>query len=178
MLASLCVPPTTAYAQAVAQKNVQGTFTVNGEETALHHAYSLMQPARDGDQAYTILLLTDKPVPVELLVERFDARFAVDDLVVMEQFAKLAYFELRDADRRPSLAPWLRESTRNAIAAIYDLALSLEPLRIEKSALTAFIKWPHEGINATTLTALLRHQSAVADALDGGTGAPQFGLSI
>ena len=74
MLASLCVAPTTAYARAVAQKNVQGTFTVNGEETALHHAYSLMQPARDGDQAYTILLLTDKPVPVELVVERFDAK--------------------------------------------------------------------------------------------------------
>lgn len=75
MLTSLCVAPETALAQPVSPKNAQGSFIVNGEKTALHHAYSLIQPAREGDQAYTILLLADKPLPDELLFERFDAKF-------------------------------------------------------------------------------------------------------
>ena len=72
MLVSLCVAPTGVHAQAAVQKNVNGGVVVDGKKTALHHAYALTQPARKGDQAYTIVLLTDKPLPAELLFERFE----------------------------------------------------------------------------------------------------------
>lgn len=111
----------------------------------------------------------------------FDDHFVVTDLaesVASTDDPKKSYREHMDESQNRSLAPWLNEPTRNAITAFYDLALPLQPLLIEQGALNHHVASPYEGIDGTTFNALLRRQSAVADALEGGTGTCQFGLTI
>lgn len=111
----------------------------------------------------------------------FDDHFVITDLaesVASTDDPKKSYREHMDESQNRSLAPWLNEPTRNAITAFYDLALPLQPLLIEKGALNHHVASPYEGIDGTTFNALLRRQSAVADALESGTGTCQFGLTI
>ena len=110
--------------------------------------------------------------------DAFDDRFVITELAASAEDQKKSYREHMDESKNRSLASWLNESTRNALAAFFEPALPREPLLIAKSTLTHHVAWPYEGIDATTLMTLLRHQGAVANALDGGTGTPQFGLSI
>jgi len=90
--------------------------------------------------------------------EVFDENFVITDVAASAKDKSKTLRDQLDENKNRSLVPWRNDATRNAITAFYDLALPLEPLLVDASKLIHHVAWPCEGIDATTLTSLLRHQ--------------------
>ncbi len=72
MMVILSTSFSSVSAQTAAQNTAQGSITVDGKKTEFHHAYSYRNPEQGKDKAETILILSDKPLPPDAVIDKLD----------------------------------------------------------------------------------------------------------
>ena len=85
-IATAVTASATTIAQGIAPNTAQGSITVNGQKTEFRHAYAVARPARADKKAETVLVMSDKPLAANAVVDDIE-RMKVqrrDDLKLIE----------------------------------------------------------------------------------------------
>jgi hypothetical protein len=72
VVASAFLASLTLVTPAHAQNSVQGSITVSGKTTEFRHAYAFTRPAGVKDMVKSTLILTDKPLPPNAVVDKME----------------------------------------------------------------------------------------------------------